>query len=186
MVNSCRDTVLGVQWNIKHDLDISSNNKFKIYGLNMTDLEDISTVTSPPFVLLPSEAPSASSSSTPAQVTTTPSSTSISTGPAATSLAPAKQGASGLSTGGKAGFGVGLSLLACLSLVGVWFFVRQRRQLKAYKRESGATVPPGPVGAAADPPSYESDGAQVHELHWQHRSAEMEERRRTPLEMDVR
>ena len=177
--------MLGVQWNIKPDLDISSNNEFKIYGLNMTDNEDISTVTSPPFLLLPSEAPSASSSSFPAQVTKTPSSTSISSRPAATSLAPARTASSGLSTGEKAGIGVGIILLACL-LLGAFFFVRQRRQLKAHKLTSSAPVPPAPVEAPADQPVQEIDGAQIHELHWQHRLAELEERRRTLLEMDVR
>ena len=186
-------------WAISTNIDISSNNKFKIYGLNTTHESNISTVTSPGFLLLPSEAPSASSSSNPAQVTTNLSSTSISSNvpsissnaptirndPAATSLAPARTAPSGLSTGEKAGISVGIILLACL-LLGAFFFVRQRRQLKAHKQARRGTVPPAPVEATADQPAQEIDGAQVHELHWQHRSAEMEERRRTPLEMDVR
>ena len=63
----CGYTALGIAWSISPDIDISSNQKFKIFDLNMTDTEDITTATSSGFVLLPSSISSPSSSASVAE-----------------------------------------------------------------------------------------------------------------------
>ena len=58
----CNYTTLGIAWCIATDIDISSNQEFKIFALNQTDPNAITTRTSPGFLLLPSHVSSTLSS----------------------------------------------------------------------------------------------------------------------------
>ena len=161
----CNYTTLGMAWDIARDIDISSNQEFKIFALNQTDPNAITTRTSPGFLLLPSPVSStlSSVSTTTAsysgsgilRTASTPSDTHI-TGAstaASTSLATPGPKPSDLSSGAKAGIGVSCTLIACLVLLGAFlFFIRRRRQQRADRT--------GPA-------------AEKHELDEQHGISEM-------------
>ncbi len=179
-------TALGMRWLVATDIDISSNQKFKIFALNQTDPNKITTEISPGFLLLPSTVSSTSSSVSTAvshsssgtsQTSPNPSDTYITVVSTAASTGSATLGPkpSDLSSGAKAGVGVSCTLLACSILLGAFFFfMRWRRQQPAYKTKIGPFSSWKP----------ELDGRAKHELDEQHGISEMMEARiTTPVEM---
>ncbi|MCJ1263664.1 hypothetical protein MMC22_003534 [Lobaria immixta] len=187
--DKCNYNALGMQWEIAtiaKDIDISSTRKFKIFAMNQTDPNEITTKTSPGFLLLPSSVPSTSSSVSTAashsingtsQTSTIPSDTHITVASTAASTSSATPGPkpSGISRGAKAGIGVSCTLLACSILLGAFFFMRRRRQQPAYKIRPFSFRKPELDGKAA---------AKTHKLDEQHGISEMmEARTTTPVEM---
>ncbi|MCJ1263665.1 hypothetical protein MMC22_003535 [Lobaria immixta] len=177
----------GMYWDIPIDFNISSNQKFKIFAINVTDPSKIITKTSPGFLLLPVTVSSTSSSVSTAashssngtsQTSPNPSDIHITGASTATSTRSATPGPkpSGLSSGAKAGIGVSCTLVACSILLGVFFFFRERRrQQPAYKTGPFSFRKPELDGKAA---------AERHELDEQHGISEMMEARiTTPVEM---
>ncbi len=200
--DTCEYTALGMAWEISPDIDISSNHKFKIFGLNMTDTEDITTATSPGFLLLPSSMSSTSSSASTAASRSSSSTSQMSPTPSAnhssaasrsstapTTAVPASSAAPttnppGLSRGAKAGLGIGCTLLACLILLGVFLFMRRRRQQQTtYQVRSSANEQPHDNGRATNKPIPEISGGEKHELDEQHGVGEVEGRNVAPVEM---
>lgn len=176
---NCNYTALGMAWNIAKDIDISSNQEFKIFALNHTDPNAINTRTSPGFLLLHSTVSSTLSRvSTTAsysgggilQTVSTPSDTHI-TGAstaATTNLATPGSKPSDLSSAAEAGIAVSCIFIACSTLLGTFFFfMRRRRQQRADRPELD--------GRAA---------AKKRELDEQHGVSEvMEARISTPVEL---
>lgn len=177
----CDYTTLGKAWTVATDIDISSNQKFKIFAVNQTDPNAITTRTSPGFLLLPSPVPSTLSSvSTAASYSGSgilPAThiTGASTA-ASTSLATPGPKSSDLSSGATAGIGVSCTLVACFILLGAFlFFMRRRRQQRAYRIGPFSLRKPELDGRAA---------AEKHELDEQHGISEMMEARiTTPAEL---
>lgn len=185
--NRCDYSVLQMWWEIKTNIDISSNQKFKIFALNQTNTNEIITKTSPGFLLLPSTVSSTSSSvstaashssSDTSQISFTPSDTLITVTSAAaiTRLATPGPKPNDLSSGAKAGIGVSCAVLACSILLGtVFFFMGRRRQPTAYNIGPFSFRHPELDGRAA---------AERHELNEQHGISEMMEARiSSPVEM---
>ncbi|MCJ1267374.1 hypothetical protein MMC22_007259 [Lobaria immixta] len=171
VVDTCGFTELGMQWDIARDIDISSNQRFKIFAMSQTDPNETITMTSPGFLLLPSTVSSTSgsvstaashSSNGTSQTPPTPSDTHIKVAStaASTSSATPDPKLSGLSSGVKAGIGVSCTLLACSILLGAFFFfMRRQRQQPAYKIEPFSFSIPELDGKAA---------AETHDLDEQH------------------
>ena len=192
-----------MQWAIDPKIDISLNRKFKIFGLNITDAQAISTLASPGFLLLPSSVLSSFSSESTA-ITSISSSTTRSSPtpsiahaagtsssgtsqspppPSATNTVAASRNAKaptsnarGLSKGAKAGIGVGCTLLACLVLLEVFLLMRRRRRRpqKIQKLETSASEKPELDGRAAKRSVPEVSGEERYELDEQYGIREME------------
>ncbi|KAF2469598.1 uncharacterized protein BDR25DRAFT_371555 [Lindgomyces ingoldianus] len=178
--DSCGNTELGMAWEISRDIDISSNQKFKIFAMNLTNPEDIATVTSPGFSLLPSSASSTtssipattSSSSSTSQMSSTLTTTLITS--LFTSSAPLRTTPTSLSRGAKAGIGFSCSLLASLILLGIVFFMRWQWKQKAHKGAPSAFERADIDGTAADKQIPEAGGWEIHEMDEQRIVREME------------
>ncbi|KAL3440872.1 hypothetical protein BJX65DRAFT_17645 [Aspergillus insuetus] len=173
----CGNTAFYQLWTISSDLDFSKND-FVLMAKNITTDTENRTYTSDSFVIRDE----ASTSTTVSSITTTSSSSTTSLSSPTTSLSstPTPNLHTGLSTGAKAGIGVGAVLaVIVLLLLGFWLYRKRRRG----SRDGGG----GLGGATTDSEGYqkaeldgqtvkhpaeEADGVQIFE-------ADAEQRQKT-------
>ncbi|KAL2817769.1 hypothetical protein BDW59DRAFT_152460 [Aspergillus cavernicola] len=160
----CGNTAFYQLWTISADLDFSSTD-FILIAKNVTTDTENRTYTSNSFVIRESEASTTTASlATSASISSTTSSSSTSR-PTSTSQNPP------LSTGAKAGIGIGAALVVItLLLLGFWLYRRRNRKKRGaptsaaegyQKPELDGQTVKSPVEEADGPQIFEADGGNA-------------------------
>ncbi|KAI3326421.1 hypothetical protein HD806DRAFT_406804 [Xylariaceae sp. AK1471] len=180
IMDVCGHSNLDYTWIIPANLSTPEPPDFVVVAQNVTDPDIYHVMTSDPFVIKPLS--STSTATVPASSVTLPlssttvSSTTVSSTPVSSTSSESNNGnenngrTSTLSTGAKAGIGVGAAVFAISVLLGGWWLIRQKKKNKRREREINkkdiaiATESGACTIAELDPSSLvvEAPAADVH------------------------
>ena len=164
----CNASTLHYQWSIPSDLTVTSDHDFVLVASNITESHDSPIFeTSSPFLIEPiSSTTTSTATSSTAESSSIQASTQSSESTATTSPARSPPTSKGLSTGTTAGIGVGAGLGTILLLVGLWLFLRKRRQNKATVPSSSTPGHEKPelADTSKSKPAVEADGTEMADI----------------------